>query len=99
VVVQPYRSATQSGILNMAYGFEKPAIVTRVGGLEEFVDEDKTGIIVNKIDAYSVAEGIVKFYELNKHINFKANILQRVNENDFGKINQTFKEILNRLNK
>lgn len=99
VVVQPYRSATQSGILNMAYGFEKPAIVTRVGGLEEFVDEDKTGIIVNRIDANSVAEGILKFYELLKIVDFKSNIIKRVNENGFGKINQTFEEILMALNR
>ena len=46
VVVLPYRSATQSGILNVAYGFNKPVIVTNVGGLAEFVIEGKTGFVI-----------------------------------------------------
>ncbi|MDZ7623148.1 MAG: glycosyltransferase [Ignavibacteriaceae bacterium] len=46
IVILPYRSATQSGILNVAYGFYKPVIVTDVGGLAEFVDEGKTGFVV-----------------------------------------------------
>jgi glycosyltransferase involved in cell wall biosynthesis len=94
VVVQPYRSATQSGILNMAYGFEKPAVVTRVGGLEEFVDNNITGIIVNEIDPKSVANGILRFYELKTNVDFKSNIIKRVNENGFGKINDTFTAII-----
>jgi len=94
VVVQPYRNATQSGILNMAYGFEKPAVVTGVGGLGEFVENDKTGIIVKEINPSDVAKGILRFYELKDTVDFKSNIIERVNENGFGKINTTFHEII-----
>ncbi len=97
VVVQPYRSATQSGILSMAYGFEKPAIVTAVGGLEEFVENEKTGIVVSEVDPDSVANGILKFYKLKDEIDFKSNIIDRVNANGFDKINETFKEIIHYL--
>ena len=43
LVVLPYESATQSGIVQIAYGFRKPVIVTNVGGLPEVVEDGKTG--------------------------------------------------------
>lgn len=46
LVVQPYRTATQSGISQIAYHFEKPMIVTRVGGLPEIVTEGVSGYVV-----------------------------------------------------
>lgn len=46
LVVQPYKTATQSGISQMAYHFEKPMIVTRVGGLPELVPDGKAGFVV-----------------------------------------------------
>lgn len=61
VVVQTYRSATQSGITQMALHFEKPVIVTRVGGLEEFVKEGNTGLFADP-DPESVADSLVEFY-------------------------------------
>ena len=45
VVVQPYRNATQSGVTPLAYHFEKPMIVTNVGGLPSLVPDDKVGLI------------------------------------------------------
>ena len=98
-VVQPYRSATQSGILNMAYGFQKPAVVTAVGGLEEFVENEVTGVVVRTIDSHAVAEGIIKFYELKNSIDFRENIIKRVNANGFAKINETFKQIFEGMDK
>jgi glycosyltransferase involved in cell wall biosynthesis len=50
VVILPYLSATQSGVLNIAYGFGKPVIVTDVGGLAEDVIEGKTGYIIKPQD-------------------------------------------------
>ena len=47
VVVLPYYSGTQSGILMMAYGFEVPVVATDVGGIAELIVENKTGIVVN----------------------------------------------------
>lgn len=60
-VVQPYRSATQSGITPMAYHFERPMIVTRVGGLTEIVPDEKVGLLCEP-EAGSLAEAILKFY-------------------------------------
>ncbi len=62
VVVQPYKSATQSGITQIAYHFEKPMIVTRVGGLPEVVPDGKVGYVAEP-EAASIADAIVRFYE------------------------------------
>lgn len=86
VVVLPYRSATQSGILNMAYGFEKPAVTTNVGGLSEFVEDGNTGILVPEATAEAVAEGVRRFYRLRETHDFAAAIRERVAGNAFGKI-------------
>ena len=73
-VVMPYRSATQSGILPIAYQFEKPVITTRVGGLPDFVEEGKTGFLVKPEDPEALAAAIETFLEKRKSISFEENI-------------------------
>lgn len=70
IVVLPYESATQSGIVQMAYGFEKPVIATEVGGLPEVVVNNKTGYIVRPQDSEELAKAIIKFYSENKEEEF-----------------------------
>jgi len=94
VVVMPYRSGTQSGILNIAYGYNKPAVITDVGGFAEFVDDGKTAVMVAKADKYHIAAGVRHYFELAKTVDFEDNIRRRVAENGFGKITEVFKEIL-----
>ena len=65
VIIQPYRNATQSGVTPLAYYFEKPTIVTNVGGLPAMVTEKKTGLITEP-DAEHIAKSIVNFYELGE---------------------------------
>ncbi len=65
LVVLPYESATQSGIVQIAYGFKKPVIVTRVGGLPEVVDHNQTGLIVEPKDPKSLALAIRRFFTEN----------------------------------
>ena len=59
VVVQPYLTATQSGVTQIAYHFECPMIVTNVGGLSEIVIDGKTGFVCNK-NADEIADKIRK---------------------------------------
>ena len=61
VVVQPYRTATQSGVTPLAYHFEKPMIVTNVGGLPAMVPDDKAGLIAEPT-AESIAEKIKEYF-------------------------------------
>ena len=94
VVILPYRSATQSGILNVAYGFLKPVIVTKVGGLSEFVNERKTGLVIEPNSTEAIVEGVKQFYSLRDKINFEQNITELVSSNKFENLPHLFEEIL-----
>ncbi len=61
LVVQPYKSATQSGISQIAYHFEKPMVVTAVGGLPEIVPHGKAGYVV-PADSAEIAGAILDFF-------------------------------------
>ena len=65
VVVQPYRNATQSGVTPLAYHFEKPMIVSNVGGLPSLVHHEKTGLVASP-DPLSLADAILRYYELGE---------------------------------
>jgi glycosyltransferase involved in cell wall biosynthesis len=65
VVIQPYRNATQSGVTPLAYHFERPMVVTNVGGLPSLVPDGKVGIVVEPTPQ-AIAEGILKFYQLGE---------------------------------
>jgi len=69
MVVQPYRSATQSGVTQIAYHFERPMLVTIVGGLAEIVPDKKVGY-VTEADPKSIADAIVDFYENKREAPF-----------------------------
>jgi len=62
LVVQPYRSATQSGITQVAYHFEKPMIVTKVGGLHEVVPDGLVGFVTQP-EPTAIADAIIRFFD------------------------------------
>lgn len=64
-VIQPYKNATQSGVTPLAYHFEKPMIVTNVGGLPSLVPHEKVGLVCEP-EPHSIADAILKFYELGE---------------------------------
>ncbi len=72
-VVQPYRTATQSGISQIAYQFERPMIVTNVGGLPEIVPDNKVGFVVAP-EVTAIANAILRFYQQNKEQDFASNL-------------------------
>jgi glycosyltransferase involved in cell wall biosynthesis len=72
MVVQPYKDATQSGVTQIAYHFEKPMLVTNVGGLPEIVPHMKTGYVVD-VDPLKIADGIIDFYENNREAEMVEN--------------------------
>lgn len=64
-VIQPYRNATQSGVTPLAYHFDKPMVVTNVGGLPDLVPHEKAGLVVAP-DPTAIADGILRFYQLGE---------------------------------
>ncbi len=62
LLVLPYRSATQSGVLAVAYQLEKPIVSTNVGALGTAIKKAETGIVVDDISPKSIAEGIKSFF-------------------------------------
>ena len=73
LVVQPYKHATQSGITQIAFHFEKPMVVTNVGGLAEVVPDGKVGFIAEP-EPVSIAAAILRFYEPGSLPGLKENI-------------------------
>ena len=64
-VIQPYKSATQSGVTPLAYHFEKPMVVTNVGGLPALVPHKKVGLVVEP-NPTAIASGILEYYQLGE---------------------------------
>ncbi len=73
LVAQPYKSATQSGISQMAYHFEKPMLVTEVGGLAEIVPDGEAGYVV-PVDARAIAGAITDFFQNDKAATFAKGV-------------------------
>ncbi|MDO8550251.1 MAG: glycosyltransferase [Ignavibacteria bacterium] len=94
LIVLPYRSATQSAVLNVSYSFQKPVVATRVGGLEEFIDDEETGFLVQPDSSEELADGINKFFLLKGKIDFSSNIKKRLGKSLFYKFAEIFDEII-----
>ncbi|MCU0454556.1 MAG: glycosyltransferase family 4 protein [Bacteroidetes bacterium] len=74
LIVLPYSSATQSGIVQIAYQFDKPVVATNVGGLAEVVVDGKTGYIVKPNDPKELADAVNRYFEQRKEGDFVRNI-------------------------
>lgn len=77
MVALPYESATQSGIVQIAYGFEKPVVVTDVGGLPDVVEDGTTGYVVPAGDSDKLAEAVIKYFREHKADEFVEHIRER----------------------
>lgn len=75
LVAQPYKSATQSGITQIAYHFERPMLVTDVGGLAEIVPHGKVGY-VTKPEVADIADALVDFVDHRSEADYREGILQ-----------------------
>ncbi|HDZ41369.1 MAG TPA: glycosyltransferase [Bacteroidetes bacterium] len=69
IIAQPYKSATQSGVTQIAYHFNKPMLVSNVGGLPEIIPHGKAGYVV-KPEPEEVAEALLDFFSNNRYDEF-----------------------------
>ena len=77
--VLPYESATQSGVIQIAYSFGLPVIATEVGGLPEVVLDGRTGFIVPPKDEKALSKAVIRFFEEKRAEGFRDHIRE---END-----------------
>lgn len=97
IIVQPYKSATQSGVTQIGYHFNKPMLVTDVGGLSEIIPDGKVGYVVKPEPKY-ITEALVDFFEHSKKDYFEKNVIREKKKYSWDSmvktIEKVFKEIL-----
>lgn len=72
MVVQPYHTATQSGVTQIAYHFARPMLVTNVGGLAEIVTNGRVGYVTDT-NSEAISSALSDFYQNNREQEFSAN--------------------------
>lgn len=92
-VIQPYRNATQSGVTPLAYHFEKPMLVTNVGGLPDLVPDEKVGLIAEP-NAESIAQKIRQLYALGED-HFLPYLKEEKKKYSWAKLVEAIKQSLN----
>lgn len=93
VVVQPYRNATQSGVTPLAYHFEKPMVVTNVGGLPSLVPDDKAGLVAEP-NASSIAEKILEYF-VKGDTHFLPHLVEEKKKLSWSKLTESIFEVAN----
>lgn len=95
LVVLPYESATQSGIVQIAYGFEKPVIVTNVGGLPDVVTDQKTGYVVEAKNPKALADAVIDFYEKGREAELIEGVKQEAYRFSWDRMREAIEELSN----
>jgi glycosyltransferase involved in cell wall biosynthesis len=94
IVAQPYKTATQSGVTQVAFHFEKPMLVTNVGGLPEIVPDGKIGYVVEP-NAQSIADALLKFYKEEKEAAFIEGVREEKKKYGWDRMTKAVLESLN----
>lgn len=96
MVVQPYKTATQSGVTQIGYHFEKPMLVTNVGGLSEIIPDGKAGYVVEP-NVDSIADALVDFYENKRGEVFRQNVVEEKKKFSWSNMVDTFMSVYGQL--
>jgi glycosyltransferase involved in cell wall biosynthesis len=93
LIVQPYKTATQSGVTQVAYHFEKPMLVTRVGGLPEIVPDGRVGYAVEP-NPTAIADALVDFVTVDHSETFAAGIREEKAKYAWSNMSRAVLEVL-----
>ncbi len=93
MIVQPYKSATQSGVTQVAFHFEKPMLVTAVGGLDEIVHHGKMGYAV-AVSPEAIAEAITDFYTYNREEAFTEYVVKEKKKYAWSRMTEAFQKVI-----
>ena len=92
LIVQPYKTATQSGVTQVAFHFEKPMLVTNVGGLGEIVHDHQMGYATEP-NADAIADAIVDYYENNRQEDYTQYLILEKEKYSWSILTKTFLKI------
>lgn len=98
LVAQPYKTATQSGITQIAYHFERPMLVTNVGGLAEIVPHGKVGYVVQP-DADDIANALVDFVDHRQASDFAEGIAAEKTKYTWDKMMAALIDVADKVNR
>ncbi len=96
IVAQPYKSATQSGVTQIGYHFNKPMLVTNVGGLSEIIPHMKIGYVV-PVDSNEIAKALIDFYENNRKDSFTTNVIEEKERFSWDKMTKAIYQLVNEI--
>ncbi|MDD4100186.1 MAG: glycosyltransferase family 4 protein [Candidatus Cloacimonetes bacterium] len=86
VCILPYKSATQSGVIATAFSYETPVIASDVGGLGEYVEHNRTGLLVPPDDAPALAAAVIRYYGESLMEPFREAIIKLKDQNTWGEL-------------
>jgi glycosyltransferase involved in cell wall biosynthesis len=98
LVIQPYKDATQSGVTQIAYHFEKPMVVTDVGGLREIVPDGICGYVVKPFPS-EIADAINDFTVNSRQGHFIAGIKEEKKRYSWDRMTASVYEIYEKTKK
>ena len=94
LVVQPYKTATQSGVTQVAFHFEKPMLVTNVGGLGEIVHDHKMGYACEP-NPQAIAEDLLDYFNNNRQAEYTKYLQKEKTKYAWSNMTRAFIKILN----
>ncbi len=95
LVAQTYRNATNSGVTMVGYYYEKPMLVTNVGGLAEIVPNEKCGYVVDS-SVSKISEKIIEYFSQNKEAEFTKNVIQEKKKYEWKEFINTLLNLYNK---
>ena len=98
MIVQPYKSATQSGVTQIAFHYNKPMLVTDVGGLGEIIPHGKVGYVV-KPGPEAITEAIFDFYDNDRGEFFTDNVIHEKEKFSWGTMVETIDIVFDKIKK
>jgi glycosyltransferase involved in cell wall biosynthesis len=96
IIVQPYKTATQSGVTQIGYHFNKPMLVTDVGGLSEIIPHGKVGYVVNP-EPEPITEALIDFFGQSRKDSFEKNVIEEKKKYSWESMVKTIEEVIKKI--
>ena len=96
IIAQPYKTATQSGVTQIGFHFEKPMLVTNVGGLGEIIIDGKIGFVTQP-DKKEISDALIRFFTSDLALSFEANIAEEKKKYAWSVMYNNIKNLFNQI--